>query len=66
MLIYGEVPFYSISKGVSSYINFGFDNFYQCNLELLGKKGTLKTSRIFTAPIDYSPKIELENESGKK
>ena len=64
--IWGSAFLLDFKKGVSSYINFGFDNFYQCNLELLGKKGTLKTSRIFTAPIDYSPKIELENESGKK
>ena len=64
--IWGSAFLIDDKKGVSSYINFGFDNFYQCNFELLGKKGKLTTNRIFTAPIDYSPKMELETESGKQ
>ena len=64
--IWGSAFLFDYKKGVSSYINFGFDNFYQCNFELLGKKGKLTTNRVFTAPIDYSPKMELETESGKQ
>ena len=64
--IWGSAFLIDVKKGVSSYINFGFDNFFQCNLELLGKKGKLKTNRIYTAPIDFSPQIEIENDSGKQ
>jgi len=47
-------------------IAFGFDNFYQCNLEILGSKGKIYTNRIFTAPIGYEPVIELETASGRE
>jgi len=49
-----------------SEITFGFDNFYQCNVELVGSKGRIYTNRIFTASIGYEPVIELETNSGKE
>ncbi len=49
-----------------SEIAFGFDNFYQCNLELWGSEGKISTERIFTAPIDYRPKIVIENENERQ
>jgi dTDP-3,4-didehydro-2,6-dideoxy-alpha-D-glucose 3-reductase len=42
-------------------IAFGFDNFYQCNLELWGSEGTISTKRIFTTPPDYSSEIMLNS-----
>jgi len=45
-------------------MSFGFDNFYQCNLEILGSKGKLSTNRIFTAPPAYSPEVIIETEQG--
>ena len=41
-------------------IAFGFDNFYQCNLEIIGSKGKLYTNRIFTAKESFKPQIILE------
>jgi NDP-hexose-3-ketoreductase len=46
--------------------SFGFDNYYQCNLEVWGSKGKLFTNRIFTAPPDYEPTITIENKEGIK
>jgi dTDP-3,4-didehydro-2,6-dideoxy-alpha-D-glucose 3-reductase len=49
-----------------SEIAFGFDNFYQCNLELWGSKGKIYTNRIFTASPEHEPIIELETMAGKE
>jgi dTDP-3,4-didehydro-2,6-dideoxy-alpha-D-glucose 3-reductase len=46
-------------------IAFGFDNFYQCNVELWGSKGKISTNRIFTAPLDYVTELLVETASGK-
>jgi len=45
-------------------IAFGFDNFYQCNLELWGSEGKIYTKRIFTTPPDKSTEIILESSNG--
>lgn len=45
--------------GIHSQISFGFDNYYQCSLELWGAKGRLFTNRIFTAPPNATPQMEL-------
>lgn len=47
-------------------IAFGFDNFYQCNLELLGSEGRIYTNRIFTAPPDFSAEIIFESSRGEE
>lgn len=47
-------------------IAFGFDNFYQCRLELWGSKGRIETNRIFTAPPDYTSEITVESSNGKE
>lgn len=49
-----------------SEIAFGFDNFYQCSLDLWGSKGRVYTNRIFTAPPDYAPKIVIETKTGSE
>lgn len=45
---------------VFSEISFGFNNFYQCSIEIFGVKGKISTNRIFTAPVHYSPIIKIE------
>jgi NDP-hexose-3-ketoreductase len=47
-------------------IAFGFDNFYQCRLELWGSKGRIETNRIFTAPPGYTCEITVESPNGKE
>lgn len=46
--------------------SFGFDNYYQCNLEIWGSKGKISTNRIFTAPADYTCNIILEKNNQSK
>ena len=46
-------------------VAFGFDNFYQCNLELWGSEGKIYTNRIFTAKPEFSPEIFFESSNGK-
>jgi NDP-hexose-3-ketoreductase len=43
---------------------FGFDHFYQCNIEIWGSLGKLTTNRIFTAPPGYSPEVQIETAKG--
>jgi dTDP-3,4-didehydro-2,6-dideoxy-alpha-D-glucose 3-reductase len=45
---------------------FGFDHYYQCNLELWGSKGKLTATRIFTSPPGFSPEILLETADGRE
>jgi predicted dehydrogenase len=43
-----------------SEVAFGFDQQYQCSLELWGSKGRLTTNRLFTAPPGYSAELVIE------
>ncbi len=43
---------------------FGFDHFYQCNIEIWGSLGKLTSNRIFTAPPGYSPEVQIETAKG--
>ena len=49
-----------------SEIAFGFDNYYQCNLELWGSNGKITANRIFTSPPDQEAEIILETNDRKK
>jgi NDP-hexose-3-ketoreductase len=52
---------YLIDKnGVHAHIDFGFDNFYQCELTIWGSKGRISANRIFTAGPGVQPKIIIE------
>ncbi len=53
-------------QGISSQIAFGFDNQYQCGIELWGSKGLLKTNRLFTAPENFEPEFSITNSSSTK
>jgi predicted dehydrogenase len=40
---------------------FGFDQQYQCSLEIWGSKGRLTTNRLFTAPPGFSAELLIES-----
>jgi len=63
--LWGGAFLTSENLGLISEIAFGFDNFYQCNLELWGSKGKITAERIFTSPPEYKPAIIIEKPSGK-
>ncbi|WP_340103287.1 Gfo/Idh/MocA family protein [Rhodohalobacter sp. 8-1] len=54
------------SSDLFSEIAFGFDQHYQCSIDLWGSKGKLSTNRIFTAPPGYEPILKIENQNGIK
>ena len=43
--------------------SFGFDNYYQNSIEIWGSLGKIRTNRIFTAPVNYKPEIEVFHEN---
>jgi len=45
---------------IISQLAYGFDNFYQNNIELWGSKGKIVIERAFTAGPGYSPRVILE------
>jgi NDP-hexose-3-ketoreductase len=47
-------------NGKTAHINFGFDNYYQCNLEIWGSKGKISANRIFTAGPGVEPEVLIE------
>jgi predicted dehydrogenase len=47
-----------------SEIAFGFDNFYQCNVEIWGSKGKISAERIFTAPPGYVAEVNVQTNNG--
>lgn len=51
---------------VTSQIAFGFDNFYQNNIELWGSNGKIIANRIFTAAPEFEPTVEIETNDGKE
>jgi NDP-hexose-3-ketoreductase len=58
--IWGDGKIKQINGNSFLHFSFGFDNYYQCSLEILGTKGKITTNRIFTAPPDYTCKIIIE------
>lgn len=64
--IYGNALLKEPSTGISAFCAFGFDNFYQCGVEVWGSSGKVSTNRLFTAPFGFKPTILLENNEGNK
>lgn len=63
--IYGGAYFESES-GIIAELAYGFDNYYQCGFEIWGSKGKLTSTRAYTAPPNFSPKLILEtNDDGR-
>jgi dTDP-3,4-didehydro-2,6-dideoxy-alpha-D-glucose 3-reductase len=48
------------ANGIAFQSAYGFDHFYQCNLEIWGSKGKLTADRIFTAGPGIKPGIKIE------
>lgn len=59
---WGSAFIKSNNSKVTSQIAFGFDNYYNCSIELWGSKGRISTNRIFTAPPEHKPLIQVETE----
>ena len=53
-----------INDSVTAQIAFGFDHFYQNNLEIWGSKGKITASRIFTAGPGIKAAVRLEGSDG--
>lgn len=51
------------NNGIVSQLAFGFDNFYQNNIELWGSKGKIIIDRAFTAGPGFSPTVRIENQN---
>ncbi|MCP4152682.1 MAG: Gfo/Idh/MocA family oxidoreductase [bacterium] len=49
-------------QGAFSQVAFGFDNYYQCNVEIWGSKGKLTAHRIFSAGPGVRPKVTIEKQ----
>jgi dTDP-3,4-didehydro-2,6-dideoxy-alpha-D-glucose 3-reductase len=63
--IWGSAQLKAKKSPVTAQVAFGFDNFYQCNVELWGAKGYIKANRIFTSPPGFKPEIEVYTTQGK-
>ena len=57
---YGAISGFDIINKIPCQLTFGFDNYYQCNYEILGSTGKITVLRAFTAKLDFEPKIILE------
>ena len=57
--IHGAI-FLHNETGVAVETAFGFDNYYQCNLEIWGAKGKITADRIFTAGPGIKPTVKIE------
>jgi len=62
--IWGNAQLKAVNSSVVSQVSFGFDNFYQCSLEVWGSRGVIKAGRIFTCPPSTQATIELCNDNG--
>lgn len=64
--IWGGAYLSQLNGNLFSEVAFGFDNHYQCGIELWGSLGKLTTNRLFTAPPGYKPSVEIETREGKE
>jgi predicted dehydrogenase len=63
---YGSFQVNDRKLKITAQCAFGFDNFYQCNIELWGSKGKIQANRIFTSPPGSSSTVEIQNEDGDR
>ena len=62
--IWGGGMIKQINGSLFLQFSFGFDHFYQCNMEIWGSLGKLSTNRIFTSPPGYTPEVQIETAKG--
>lgn len=58
---FGSFQINDSESNITAQCAFGFDNFYQCNIELWGSKGKVSANRIFTSPPGYAPTISIQS-----
>lgn len=59
--IYGAANFV-YKNAIPVNLVWGFDNYYQCGMEILGSTGKIVTKRSFTANIGVEPVIQIESQ----
>ncbi|EOW9253950.1 TPA: Gfo/Idh/MocA family oxidoreductase [Vibrio cholerae] len=64
--LWGNAQLNLKNSAVSSHISFGFEQYYQCLLEVWGSKGLIKAGRLFTAPPGYCAEVEVQTQSGSR
>jgi len=57
--LWGTGTLLSSSRSLACQFSYGFDNYYQCKLELWGSLGLISTDRIFTAPCSHAPILNI-------
>lgn len=62
--VYGSATLFNENNEVVQ-VAFGMDNDYRCNIDVWGSIGTLKSSRVFTAPVGYKSSIEISKNGAK-
>ncbi|MCS6153480.1 Gfo/Idh/MocA family oxidoreductase [Shewanella baltica] len=58
--IWGAAQLRSAKSNIISQVSFGFDNFYQCKIEVWGSKGLIIADRVFTAPSNYEARVVIK------
>ncbi|MDR2343809.1 MAG: Gfo/Idh/MocA family oxidoreductase [Spirochaetaceae bacterium] len=51
-------------EGIAAELAFGMDNFYQCGYEIWGSTGKITSTRAYTAPPGFRPRIIFETADG--
>jgi len=64
--IWGAAQLKSRTSNVVVQTAFGFDNFYQCNLEVWGSKGIIKANRIFTSTPGSQAVVTVTTTDGEQ
>ena len=59
--IYGSATIINNSKETAQ-LAFGFDHYYQCNIEIWCKNGKLIADKIFTAGPGFKPTVRIEKQ----
>lgn len=61
--ITGSAHFF-YKQSIPVHLTWGFDNYYQCGIDVLGTRGKLSTNRTFTAKPGFIPKAIVETPEG--
>jgi predicted dehydrogenase len=61
--ITGSAHFF-YNQEVPVHLTWGFDNYYQCGIDVLGSKGKLTTNRTYTARAGFVPQAIIETPEG--
>jgi predicted dehydrogenase len=60
----GSAQLYDRELNLDVQVSYGFDNFYQCGIEIWGNKGKLFTNRLYTARAGFAPEAEVQTVDG--